>query len=222
MNRAELNGSVELDTGNRGTVNAAVGQEQFQKPAWEEHWSLYAKVLCEGQGATETDGGNSGASRPYRRNAEPGQIIVENYIHANLLGAHADCLLCTYVHLICCVNQAGLNGSIQIHANCPELSEGAAGEEGKLNFAFDIPRSFDAEVLNSGAVVEVPAGETLEFSIAQGRNFDRRFEISYQALLQQVPIIAYNSVFDPTAEMQGKQKLVSSTVVLICSRLART
>ena len=113
------------------------------------------------------------------------------------------------------MNQAGLNGSIQIHANCPELAEGAAGEEGKLNFAFDIPRSFDAEVLNSGAVVEVPAGETLEFSIAQGPNFDRRFGISCQAPLQLVPVNACDSGFDPTAEMQGKQKLVSSSSTTI-------
>ena len=240
MNRAELNGSIQLDTGNRDAVNAAVGEAQFQKPEGEEQWSFDARVPNGGLNATETDGGNSEASSkwgtendfyrksstkhfcnidchgllnpswPDRGNAEPGITSTENYIRASLPGAYSDFLLHTHIYQICFVNTAGLSGSIQLDARCRRLAETVAGEEEKLNDAFVISWFFDAEVLNNGTVVGVPAGETLEFSFAQGLNFDRKFEATCQTPLQHMPVMACDNCFDQTAEMQEKQKHFSN------------
>ena len=84
-----------------------------------------------------------------------------------------------------------------------------------LNIAFVIPWFFDAEVLNSGTVVGVPEGETLE---SQGRNFVRRFEISCQAPLQQMPGIAWENCVDPIAEAQRKQKRFPNSFYNNCNQ----
>ena len=84
-----------------------------------------------------------------------------------------------------------------------------------MNVAFVILWFFDAEVLTNGTVVGVPAGETLEFSFAQGRNFDRRLKNICRAPLQQMPVMACENCFDPTAEMQRKRNHVSNTSTTI-------
>ena len=121
---------------------------------------------------------------------------------------------CDYVELMFYVLH-NLGGDVVYKFLVPmpvETVGATAGEEKMLNVAFVIPRSFDSEVLLDGTVVGAPAGETLKCSIAQGLNVDRRLEVTCQAPQQQMPVMTRENSFDPTAEMQGKQKHVSNNV----------